>query len=71
VKLSLRERWRTRLFGAREHRKDARIRAQRSTAPGLNTNATEVEIVDYHQESTTMAKKLKPMHPGEVLREGF
>ena len=33
---------------------------------------TEVEIVDYPlEEDATMTKKLKPMHPGEVLREEF
>jgi addiction module HigA family antidote len=35
------------------------------------TETAAHEIVDYHQEDVTMAKKLKPMHPGEVLREQF
>jgi addiction module HigA family antidote len=31
----------------------------------------EVEIVDYHWECTTVAKKLPPIHPGEILLEEF
>ena len=34
--------------------------------------AADVEIVDYQpRQDVTMTKKLKPMHPGEVLREEF
>jgi addiction module HigA family antidote len=33
-------------------------------------HAHEVEIADYHWESV-MAKKIKPVHPGEILREEF
>ena len=29
------------------------------------------EIVDFHLRPLLMTKKLKPMHPGEVLREEF
>ncbi|ABQ33160.1 hypothetical protein BBta_0902 [Bradyrhizobium sp. BTAi1] len=31
----------------------------------------DVEIVDHHRKGAAMTKKLKPMHPGEVLREKF
>jgi len=33
-------------------------------------DAYQVEMVDYHKEKI-MAKKLKPVHPGEILREEF
>ncbi|MBI4799844.1 MAG: HigA family addiction module antidote protein [Desulfarculus sp.] len=34
-------------------------------------DASEVEIVDYHQEVVMTEKKLAPMHPGEILSEEF
>jgi addiction module HigA family antidote len=36
----------------------------------LSRDNADVEIADYHQEER-MAKKLKPVHPGEMLREEF
>jgi hypothetical protein len=32
--------------------------------------AYEVEIVDYHQE-IEVAKRINPIHPGDVLKEDF
>jgi addiction module HigA family antidote len=34
-------------------------------------DAHDVEIVDYHQESTMARAKLTPIHPGEILLEEY
>jgi addiction module HigA family antidote len=35
----------------------------------MGPDAHDVEIEDYHQQATTMTRKLAPVHPGRTLRE--
>lgn len=47
-------------------RPDAPLYHIKKIIPKPNGNASDVDIIDYHLTKTTM-RKLKNIHPGEVL----